>query len=93
MRADLDDLEQRFANVARAQAEVHAAEVDRLTKLLAGSDAQRAELQRLVAQAERERDGARDTAAFQAKTIGEQAAELQRLRLELVAARVLRSSL
>jgi hypothetical protein len=82
-----------FETIMRSQAEVHAADVDRCTKLLAGSEAQRAEMHRMVAQAERERDSARDTAALQAKTIGEQATELQRLRLELVAARALRGSL
>lgn len=55
--ARLDDLEQRFCNIARAQ----ATELERVVRELVDSTRQRDELQRLLLQAERERDEARET--------------------------------
>jgi cell division septum initiation protein DivIVA len=83
VQAQLDDLEQRFINIARAQ----ATELERVVTLLGDTTRQRDELQSMVVQAERERDRARETAQLQAKSIAEYSAGLQRLRLDLAAAR------
>lgn len=45
-KSDRDDLEQRFINIARAQAETHSTDVARLQNRFAGAEAQVAELHR-----------------------------------------------